>query len=64
MGDMMSTPTSRSHPTVPGHSHGASAPHPAQPPSWSILRMTLPARLGVVLLLSGVLWTIVLTAMR
>jgi len=46
------------------HSHGPAAPHPAQPAPWSILRMTVAARLGAALGVSAVLWAVVLMAMR
>jgi hypothetical protein len=39
-------------------------PHPAQPAPWSILRMTVAARLGAALVVSAGLWTVVLVAMR
>lgn len=43
---------------------GADLPHPVQPPPWSILRMTLAARLTAAVAVSAVLWAIVLLAMR
>jgi hypothetical protein len=46
------------------HSHAASTPHPAQPAPWSILRMTVAARLGAALAVSAGLWLVVLVAMR
>jgi hypothetical protein len=46
------------------HSHGPSTPHPAQPASWSILRMTVAARLAAALAVSACLWVVVLVAMR
>jgi hypothetical protein len=46
------------------HSHGPATPHPAQPAPWSILRMTLAARLGAALVVSAGLWVVVLVAMR
>jgi len=46
------------------HSHGPASPHPAQPLHWSILRMTLGARLAAAAAISAVLWAIVLLAMR
>ena len=46
------------------HSHDPATPHPAQPAPWSILRMTLPARLGLALLVSAAMWAFVLVAMR
>ena len=54
-------PHSRDH--AHSHSHGGAA-HPAQAASWSILRMTLLARLGAALLVSAGLWAVVLGAMR
>jgi hypothetical protein len=47
-----------------GHAHGPATPHPAQPASWSILRMTVTARLAAALVVSAVLWAVVLVAMR
>jgi hypothetical protein len=47
-----------------GHSHAPATPHPAQPAPWSILRMTVAARLGAALGVSAALWTAVLLAMR
>jgi hypothetical protein len=46
------------------HSHGPATPHPPQPAPWSILRMTVAARLGAALLVSAGLWVVVLVAMR
>jgi hypothetical protein len=46
------------------HSHGSAAPHPAQSAPWSILRMTVLARLAAALAVSAGLWAIVLVAMR
>ena len=46
------------------HSHGPTSPHPAQPVSWSILRMTVIARLAAALAVSAGLWAIVFLAMR
>jgi len=46
------------------HSHGPSSPHPAQAAPWSILRMTVFARLGAALAVSAGLWAVVLLAMR
>lgn len=50
---------------VPAHAHGPDhghAPHrhPAQPLPWSLLRMGLPARLGLALGLSAALWAMTL----
>lgn len=50
------------HPHV--HSHGPSSPHPAQAAPWSILRMTVLARLGAALAVSAGLWAVVWLAMR
>ncbi|MBB5049232.1 hypothetical protein HNR60_004007 [Rhodopseudomonas rhenobacensis] len=62
----MSPPHSHSHSEAgsAGHHHAAAAPHPSQSPPWSILRMTVAARLGVALVMSAMLWAFVLTAMR
>ena len=46
------------------HSHGPASPHPAQAAPWSILRMTVVARLGAALAVSACLWAVVLLAMR
>ncbi|HEX5232571.1 MAG TPA: hypothetical protein VFW56_10070 [Bradyrhizobium sp.] len=46
------------------HSHGPASPHPAQAAPWSILRMTVAARLGAALMVSAVLWAAVWLAMR
>ena len=46
------------------HSHGAATPHPAQAASWSILRMTVAARLAAALAVCAGLWAFVLLAMR
>ena len=56
-------PDSHDHTHIHAHSHGAT-PHPAQVAPWSILRMTLLARLGAALLVSAGLWAVVLGAMR
>jgi hypothetical protein len=67
---------SHGHSHARGHSHGhdhshgpevhghGPAPHPAQPVTWSILRMTLVARLAVAAAISAGLWAVVLVAMR
>ena len=52
-----------SHPHT-HHHHDPAVPHPAQPAPWSILRLTLLARLGLALLVSTALWAFVLVAMR
>jgi hypothetical protein len=46
------------------HSHGPASPHPPQAARWSILRMTVVARLVTALGVSAGLWAIVLLAMR
>ena len=46
------------------HSHGPATPHPAQAAPWSILRMTVTARLAAALAVSVGLWAVVLVAMR
>ena len=46
------------------HTHGPATPHPAQPAPWSILRMTVAARLAAALAVSAGLWAVVLVAMR
>jgi hypothetical protein len=46
------------------HSHGPATPHPAHAAPWSILRMTVAARLGAALVVSAGLWVVVLVAMR
>jgi hypothetical protein len=52
------------HGHVSVHSHGPASPHPAQAAPWSILRMTVVARLGAALAVSAALWAVVLVAMR
>jgi rhodanese-related sulfurtransferase len=46
------------------HSHGPAAPHPAQVPVWSILRMPVSSRLAAALAASAGLWGVVWLAMR
>lgn len=46
------------------HTHDAASPHPAQAAPWSILRMTMAARLAAALAVCAVLWGVVLLAMR
>ncbi|MES2751045.1 MAG: hypothetical protein V4661_06720 [Pseudomonadota bacterium] len=46
------------------HNHGPASLHPPQAAPWSILRMTLVARLSAALAISAGLWAIVLLAMR
>jgi len=55
---------SHDHGHVHVHSHGPASPHPAQAAPWSILRMTVVARLGAALAVSAVLWAVVWLAMR
>jgi hypothetical protein len=46
------------------HSHDPATPHPAQAAPWSILRMTVAARLAAAVAVSAGLWGIVWIAMR
>jgi hypothetical protein len=46
------------------HVHGPASPHPAQSAPWSILRMTVAARLTAALAVYAVLWVTVWLAMR
>jgi hypothetical protein len=46
------------------HHHDPDAPHPAQAAPWSILRMTMTARLAGAAALSAGLWAIVWMAMQ
>jgi hypothetical protein len=55
---------SHDHGHVHAHAHGPASPHPAQAAPWSILRMTVAARLAAALAVSAGLWAIVLLAMR
>jgi len=55
---------SQTHSHRHSHNHGPASPHPAQPAPWSILRMTLFARLGAALAVSAGLWAVVWLAMR
>jgi len=52
------------HGHLHAHSHGPASPHPAQAAPWSILRMTVAARLGAALAVSAVLWAVVWLSMR
>ncbi|KJC45703.1 hypothetical protein [Bradyrhizobium sp. LTSP857] len=64
----------QSHVHAHGHSHGhdhshahvhdARSPHPAQAAPWSILRMTVAARLSAAVAVCAVLWAVVWLAMR
>jgi hypothetical protein len=55
---------SHTHSHDHAHSHGPAAPHPAQVAPWSILRMTVAARLGAAVAVSAGLWAVVWLAMR
>ncbi|WP_448029515.1 hypothetical protein [Bradyrhizobium liaoningense] len=46
------------------HVHDATSPHPAQAAPWSILRMTMAARLAAAAAVCAVLWGVVFLAMR
>jgi len=52
------------HGHLHAHRHGPASPHPAQAAPWSILRMTVAARLGAALAVSAVLWAAVWLSMR
>jgi len=52
------------HGHVHAHSHAPASPHPAQAAPWSILRMTVPARLAAAVAISAALWAVVWLAMR
>ncbi|MGB3866090.1 MAG: hypothetical protein WBA29_10740 [Xanthobacteraceae bacterium] len=47
-----------------GHRHAPESPHPAEVPPWSMLRLSLPARLALAAGLSAALWGMVWLAMR
>ena len=55
---------SHDHGHVPVHSHGLATPHPAQAAPWSILRMTVLARLAAACAVSAGMWAVVWLAMR
>jgi hypothetical protein len=55
---------SHEHGHAHAHRHGPASPHPAQAAPWSILRMTVAARLAAALVVSAGLWAVVLLAMR
>jgi hypothetical protein len=57
-------PPDHGHAHAHAHSHGPASPHPAQAAPWSILRMTVAARLAAALAASAGLWAIVWLAMR
>jgi hypothetical protein len=59
-----SAPHSHDHGHPHAHSHGPSTPHPAQAAPWSILRMTVIARLAAALAVSAMLWVVVWLSMR
>lgn len=46
------------------HVHDAATPHPAQSAPWSILRLTVTARVSAALAVCAVLWGVVFLAMR
>jgi hypothetical protein len=46
------------------HGHDAATPHPAQPPSLSLLRMAMPARVLAAVAVSATLWVAVMLAIR
>jgi hypothetical protein len=60
----MVPPHTHEHGHTHVHSHGSASPHPAQAAPWSILRMTVVARLAAALVVSAGLWAVVLLAMR
>jgi hypothetical protein len=55
---------SHEHSHAHGHRHAPASPHPAQAAPWSILRMTVAARLAAAVAASVGLWAVVLLAMR
>jgi ABC-type Zn2+ transport system substrate-binding protein/surface adhesin len=55
---------SQGHDHSHAHVHDAASPHPAQAAPWSILRMTLVARLAAAVAVCAVLWGVVFLAMR
>lgn len=55
---------SHGHDHTHAHVHDVASPHPAQAAPWSILRMTMAARLVAALAVCAVLWGVVLLAMR
>jgi hypothetical protein len=57
-------PHAHSHDHAHTHSHGPASPHPAQAAPWSILRMTVAARMAAALVVSAGLWVVVWLAMR
>jgi len=57
-------PHDHAHGHVHAHSHAPASPHPAQAAPWSILRMTVLARLAAAVVVSACLWAVVWLAMR
>jgi len=57
-------PHDHGHGHVHAHSHAPASPHPAQAAPWSILRMTVAARLAAAVAVSAGLWAVVWLAMR
>jgi hypothetical protein len=57
-------PHDHGHGHVHGHLHAPASPHPAQAAPWSILRMTVLARLAAAVAVSAGLWAVVWLAMR
>jgi hypothetical protein len=55
---------SHGHDHTHAHAHEPTAPHPAQAAPWSILRMTMAARLMAASAVCAVLWGMVWLAMR
>ena len=55
---------SHGHDHTHAHVHDATSPHPAQAAPWSILRMTVAARLSAAVAVCAVLWSVVWLAMR
>ncbi|MBR0969328.1 hypothetical protein [Bradyrhizobium japonicum] len=55
---------SHGHDHTHAHVHDAAVPHPAQAAPWSILRMTMAARVAAALAACAVLWGVVFLAMR
>lgn len=55
---------SHGHDHTHTHVHDAASPHPVQDAPWSILRMTMAARLAAAAAVCTVLWAMVFLAMR
>jgi hypothetical protein len=53
-----------SHSHGHAHHHGPAAPHPAQPVTWSILRMTVLSRFTAAAAASAALWAFVWLSMK